>query len=72
MLKPLARSVLFAILLPSLAGCSAAGKRPGGRSPAATKGLANPFKSSAAKVRRDVAQTQLDLGELESQVKLPK
>ena len=71
MIKPLVRYAFVAGLIVMLAGCSLLKKQTNGTSGSSSKST-NPFLSSSKKVQQDVAQTETDFGQLQSEVKIPK
>ena len=62
------RLAVASTLIFGLAGCASAGKKTS----TSTTVSANPFSASAKKVNQDFTQTETDLGQLESQVKVGK
>lgn len=66
MTKSLVRYVVIPVVLVTIAGCSSPGKK--GKSTATAS--STPFLSSSKKVQQDFTQTETDLGQLESEIKV--
>ena len=66
MTRSYVRCLVIPAVVIALAGCSSPGKK--GKSTATAS--SSPFLSSSKKVQSDITQTETDLGQLESEVKV--
>ena len=71
MLRTIVCSFFAASLISGFAGCSSLNKKSPSTSTTSST-TTNPFVSSSKKVQQDLTQTETDLGQMESQIKIPK